>query len=42
MKSLLNEALARHQEAEAKEERESEKAKAVLIRSSLARRKRRT
>src|SRR5256885_6374845 len=29
MKSLLNEALARHQEAEAKEERESEKAKAV-------------
>src|SRR2546425_9948732 len=28
MKSLLNEALARHQEAEAKEERESEKAKA--------------
>src|SRR5881628_1373014 len=27
MKSLLNEALARHQEAEAKEERESEKAK---------------
>src|SRR5256885_12398356 len=29
MKSLLNEALARHQEAEAKEERESEKAKVV-------------
>src|SRR5437870_1014597 len=29
MKSLLNEALARHQEAEAKEERESEKAKAA-------------
>src|SRR5437867_11009302 len=29
MKSLLNEALARHQEAEAKEERESEKAKAM-------------
>src|SRR2546422_10361833 len=29
MKSLLNEALARHQEAESKEERESEKAKAA-------------